>query len=39
MNRFTKRRGLAALEQAELVSVDRHPGKATVVTLLQMEEE
>ena len=34
MNRFTKSRGLAALEQAQLVSVDRRLGRATVVTLL-----
>ena len=39
VDRFTKRRGLAALEQAGLVSVDRQPGKATVVTLLLLEEE
>jgi len=38
ISRFTKRRGLTALEQAHLVSVDRQPGKATVVTLLQLEE-
>ena len=33
------RRGLAALERAGLVAVDRHPGRCPVVTILESEKE
>ena len=36
--RETARRGLAALESAGLVSVDRHPGRCPVVTILEARE-
>jgi hypothetical protein len=32
------RRGLVALERAGLVSVDRHPGRCPVVTILESEK-
>lgn len=33
------RRGLAALERADLVAVDRHPGRCPVVTILELTGE
>lgn len=34
VSRYAARRGLAALEQARLVSVDRHTGRKAIVTIL-----
>ena len=37
VNRYSGYRGLVALEQAGLVSAERHPGRNPVVTLLDAE--
>ncbi len=38
VDRHAKYRGLAALEKAGLVKVSRHPGRNSMVTILDLEE-
>jgi hypothetical protein len=39
LNRYSAYRGLAALEKAHLVAVERHRGRSPIVTLLDVLEE
>jgi len=39
LNRYSAYRGIAALERAHLVAVERHRGRSPIVTLLDVLEE